>query len=204
MIPHKAKLKASLSTVDTRFAVRPDKNNVIKWHVAEESFTKDIDKYKQILAFEKGFKILAPCFYPISFDSTSDRKEAPIEMFFKHPRDKSLPEKFDKGVLAYAYLPQGNPLGIESNIYFNDEVTWSSIHKKDKFSLLKVFIHEVLHALGLQHSSIKEDIMYPSYQPNNDIVISQDTKDSIRRLYERFKMPTSVKRGILRDKERVS
>jgi len=206
MIPHKSESsgRLNLATVDARFAVKPDANGIIHWHISESSFTKDLDKYKQILAFEKGFKIISPYFPRITFESTSKREKAPIELFFKKNGDKDLPEPFDKGVLAYAFLPMGDPMGIQSNVYFNDDLDWTVMHKPSSFSLLKVFVHEVLHALGLHHSPYKNDIMYPSYEPNDNITISGDTIRSIRRLYGRYtKVSTSAKRGVFRNTKRV-
>lgn len=180
-------LLARIATVDISSALKP-RNGIIYWHISEEDFAKNsIDKYKIIVAFQKGFEVLTPAFFPIRFESTSDRKLAPIELFFKKNGDKGLPEKFDPGVLAYAFFPGATPQGIESNIYFNDELPWEEMHAVGKYSLFKVFVHECLHALGLDHSTIQSDIMYPRYQPNNEIILTGDTLQGLEKLYGKTK-----------------
>lgn len=185
-------LLARISTVAVKYAIKPN-NGKIYWHIAEADFAKSsIDKYRTILAFQKGFEILAPAFHPIKFESTADKKLAPIELFFKRNGEKGLPEKFDEGVLAYAFFPGSDLQGIESNVYFNDALPWEEMHMPGKYSLLKVFVHECLHALGLDHSSIKADIMFPTYQPNNDITLTGDTLQGLDKLYGKYKSQVAL------------
>lgn len=173
---------AEISTVDKRFALKPV-NGVIYWHIADIDLTPDLPKQQILEAFNRGFALLASSFAPIQFEGTSDRRKAPIEIFFKRNGDRGLPSLFDSSTLAYAYMPNGAPYGISSNIYFNDQLRWTKMHSPGAFSLLKVFVHEVLHALGLDHSQIRSDILYPTYEANDRIYISPDTQQGIDFLY---------------------
>lgn len=193
MIPHKKqkgllyRMAAPLRTVNTKHAVKPV-NGVIYWHINESNMTDDMSKKEILVSFERGFRLLERgLFHPLKFKPTSDPRKAPIHLFFKNNGDKGLPQKFDKGVLAYAFLPAGNPLGYQSDVYFNDAISWKQMHSPGHFSLVAVFVHEVLHALGLHHSSVKNDIMYPTYQKGGRIEFTDDSRKAVDKLYGNYK-----------------
>lgn len=165
----------------SRSGITPN-NGKIYWHVV--NFTPDLPKAQVVEAFEGGFKLWQKFFTPIEFESTSDPRKAAIKIHFMPKGDRRLPEPFDVGVLAYAFFPQGKSLGIHSDMYFNEDYRWQKMHTPQGISLLKVFVHEVGHALGLSHSAIKADIMFPTYQPNNSVVFSSDTVKGIDKLYK--------------------
>lgn len=153
----------------------------IYWHI--ENFTQDMDKFEIIFTLEKMFKILQPYFVPV-FTSTNNIRESQITLRFKHNGDDGLPERFDQGTLAYAYLANNtDSRGFISDVFFNDNYVWTEMHSDFSFNLLKVAIHEVLHACGLQHSDNPDDIMYWQYQGNGSIFISENTQESIFNLY---------------------
>ena len=158
-------------------------NGKIYWHVDESSLTQDMEKYKIIFAIEQSFKKWQQYFHNIEFVPSNNPSESAIVIKFKRNGDQGLPTPFGGGVLAYAFYPFGKSLGIHADIFLNDEYEWAEMHKPGHISLQKVFIHEVGHSLGLAHSTDIENIMYPQYQPNNDIVITQDTIEGIHKLY---------------------
>ena len=160
----------------------------IYWHI--ENFTKDMPKYKVILAFEQMFKILQPYVKP-TFESTSNPKLSQITIRFRNNTAPDLPVKFDAQTLAYAFLANNSTaLNLVSDMFFNENFTWAEVHKPKHINLLKVAVHECLHALGLYHSDDKNDILYYMYQPNNDITFTKDTIDSIYRLYGKPEAPS--------------
>lgn len=164
--------------------VIPAKNGIIYWHIREDRITPDMDKYKVILAFENGFKILEKYFYPLQFKSTGNKEEAPILLGFYKNGDVGLPQPFGKNVLAYAYA---NYEGFQhaSDLFFNDAYKWSELDKNgQEINLKKVFVHECLHALGFDHSDIQNDVMFWQYQPGDDINFSDDTQRSIKDRYK--------------------
>ena len=64
------------------------------------------------------------------------------------------------------------------------------MHKPDKINLVKVAVHELMHALGFDHSDIQSDILFWQYQENDEINFSEDTKKKIREFYK-LKEPIS-------------
>ena len=56
-------------------------------------------------------------------------------------------------------------------------------HSSNHVSLLKVAVHELGHSFNLGHSNDVNDIMYFQYQPNNNIVITDDTSGTIKEIY---------------------
>jgi len=144
----------------------------IKWHIV--NFTPDMEKYKVILAFEQAFKIWQKVFYPIEFEPTSNKAEAQVILQFDDGAGR-----FEPNVLAYAFAPANG----RSNVWFNDKYNWGDMHDATHISLLKVAVHELGHSANLHHHNIKEGILFPMYQPNNDIIIVQDSINGIRHIY---------------------
>lgn len=176
-------LAVNLKSISGSKIVTP-KDGYIYWHIREDKFTKDIDKYKVILAIENGFKELEKIFHPIQFKSTSNKEEAPILIGFYNDGDSGLPMKFDKYVLAYAYANYDG-FANASDLFFNDAYKWAEMDKENtEVNLKKVFVHECLHALGFDHSPDKEDILYWQYQKGNEIKFSVDTINSVRERYK--------------------
>lgn len=153
----------------------------IYWHI--DNFTWDMDKFEVILTFEKMFRKIQPYFVP-EFVSTSSPAESQITLRFRKNGDADLPEPFDSGTLAYAYLANNtDSKGYASDVFFNDGYTWTEMHSDNSISLLKVAVHEVLHACGMHHSDNPEDILFWQYQNNDSIVFSQDTIEAIYKEY---------------------
>lgn len=177
---------AGLKTIPNSSAIVPNADRAILWHIREDKLTADMDKYRIILAFENGFKILAHEFHPIQFKSTGNKEEASILIGFYKNGDKDLPSKFGGNVLAYAYANYNN-FAHSSDMFFNDAYRWGEMDKAgQEYNLKKVFVHEAMHALGFEHSEIKEDILFWQYQTDDTIFFSDDTKAAIRALYGQF------------------
>lgn len=174
--------KDSLKTIRGA-SVIPVINGKIKWHLDETYLPSTMDKYKVILAFQKTFQIIQTEFNPIIFESTSEVKEAPIIIKFASNELKNMPEQFDEGVLAYAYGNFSN-FAHASDLFINLAYQWDEMHKPDKINLVKVAVHELMHALGFDHSDIQSDILFWQYQENDEINFSEDTKKKIREFYK--------------------
>lgn len=62
--------------------------------------------------------------------------------------------------LAYSFLPCQNSARQRLEQQYDTSERWS------QSMLLAVIIHELLHALGFHHASIRASILFPSYQPD--------------------------------------
>ncbi len=153
----------------------------IFWHLDEDYLTDDLTKYKIIIAMQRAFAKWQPHF-EAEFEPSGDKDKSAIVIRFTNNDDPNIPYQFDENTLAYAFFPEGESLGIHSDIYFNDAHNWTEMHTDDGFNLFKVAVHEMGHAFGLDHSDDENDIMYPTYQANDDVLITADTIDGLRRL----------------------
>nr|ARX72028.1 metalloproteinase [Erinnyis ello granulovirus] len=95
--------------------------------------------------------------------------------FFKGDHNDSYPFDGPGGVLAHAYPP---PNG---EVHFDSEEDWKTQNdfKTNTFldegiSYLPTLIHEIGHALGLFHSTVRGAIMYPLYQGHYTMLHADD------------------------------
>ena len=80
-------------------------------------------------------------------------------------------------ILAHTFYPfPVNPEPIAGDMHFNDAETWQIGSGADLFSIA---LHEAGHSLGLGHSDVPGDVMYPYYRMHtvlmpNDIAAAQE------------------------------
>uniref|UniRef100_A0A674IST5 Collagenase 3 n=1 Tax=Terrapene triunguis TaxID=2587831 RepID=A0A674IST5_9SAUR len=82
--------------------------------------------------------------------------------------------------LAHAFSPGEN---FGGDIHFDDDETWTNT--RGAFNLFTVAAHEIGHALGLDHSSNPQALMYPiyTYTGTRDFVLPEDDVEGIQALY---------------------
>ncbi|XP_041851253.1 collagenase 3-like [Melanotaenia boesemani] len=102
-------------------------------------------------------------------------------------------DRFDGpgGTLAHAFGPGQNEGG---DAHFDEDETWTLTHLD--FNLLLVAAHEFGHSLGLDHSSDKSALMFPSYQYVNTYGyrLPDDDRRGVQALYG-FRQPTGPQPG---------
>jgi Matrixin len=67
------------------------------------------------------------------------------------------------GVLAHAYYPYSTTDGLAGDIHFDSAETWKTSPSTGAFDLLEVAVHELGHALGLDHETKQTAILNPTY-----------------------------------------
>ena len=86
------------------------------------------------------------------------------------------------GVLGRGFYPR-----FGGDIYFDDEENWSLdlyYNSNNKHNLLHVAIHELGHALGLEHSEKSTAIMFPTYGVGEgEVKLDADDVLAIQALY---------------------
>lgn len=83
-------------------------------------------------------------------------------------------------IVAHAFTP---PYG---DMHFDDDEVWKEYpyddEEDDATDFLAVAVHEIGHALGLAHSTVKTSIMFPYYQVPF-IGLGDDDIEGMRELY---------------------
>lgn len=91
------------------------------------------------------------------------------------------------GTLAYGYLPDDvNPARIAGDIRFDSAEQWEVGNSRGSaaFDLVLTAVHEIGHALGLDHSSVAGSIMADSISPTQSYSgLATSDVSSIRALY---------------------
>ncbi|CAD5122120.1 DgyrCDS10569 [Dimorphilus gyrociliatus] len=89
--------------------------------------------------------------------------ECDIVLYFHGPgiNDCSYPFDGPKGTLAHAFLP------TSGQVHFDQDETFSlDINNLTAYDFKSIALHEIGHALGLEHSENSSSVMFPYYQTN--------------------------------------
>lgn len=119
----------------------------------------------------------------LRFTQLSDNNtSANIKLYFTHgDHNDSFPFDGPNGIIAHAFLP---PYG---RIHFDADESWNLTGEnmtisEEGINLFVVAAHEIGHAIGFQHSSVRKAIMFAFYNSANN-KLNVDDINGLNQLY---------------------
>ncbi|EYC25419.1 hypothetical protein Y032_0012g1880 [Ancylostoma ceylanicum] len=165
----------------------------LKWFVSE--YTNDLPKAIIRSTIQKAFQLWAKQAnernlpkVTFHFEEAASKEEADINILWAEGAHGDQ-HKFDgasakNNILAHTFFP-GHSEPLNGDIHFDDAETWetdlTAATNYDRRFFPYVLVHEIGHALGLQHAKKQEAIMYPYYKntPLDEIKLDLDDKCAI-------------------------
>jgi len=150
----------------------PWKDGEIKWHL--NNYTEDMSKHEQLMFLRDVAEDFSSKLYPLKLTATEKRKDAYFQIHwiagdgYAHREGKPYfksPYEFHEGVIAVCYPHTGR--STDGLLLFNDEYFFALKEEKGKIDAKKAAAHEWAHGFGLGHTSVRGDIMFPEYNPEN-------------------------------------
>ncbi|XP_078515686.1 matrix metalloproteinase-18-like [Lissotriton helveticus] len=124
----------------------------------------------------------------IRFEEVAANKTADIDIFFVagvHADGGGNAFDGSGRVLGHAFFPPAKTSikAIDGDLHLDNDENWTTKVKKG-VNLFQVAAHEVGHSLGLDHSSIPQAVMAPTYKGYNpEFKLHQDDIDAIQSAY---------------------
>ena len=147
----------------------------LTWRVANS--LENLSPDGQLDAVQRAFEAWAGA-SGLSFEQVDG--EADITITFERD-EHGDPYPFDgsNGVLGHTFFPSAGDR--RGQIHLNAEKFWT-LGEGGEFDLLTTLLHEIGHALGLEHSTNQAAVMFPGYKGPWRVLTSDDV-DAIQRRY---------------------
>jgi len=144
---------------------------------AFENTGRDLDSNTAKNEIKKAFNMWAAV-TPLTFTEVSGRGDINIGWYSgNHGRGDFFP-RGRGGVLAHAYFPQ------DGRLHFDEDESWIVNCQGRGTDLLWVAVHEIGHAIGLDHSRVRGSIMWPTYfRCDSNLKLGPDDISGIQSLY---------------------
>ncbi len=121
---------------------------------------------------------------PLKFKAVNGSPD--IEIFFaRGEHGDGVPFDGSSRVLAHAFFPGPGAGAIAGDTHFDDDEDWRMDFPVTQtgIDLITVAAHEFGHALGLEHSSVRGSLMFPSYTGPHRFLSLNDDISRIRAIY---------------------
>ncbi|NXG90980.1 MMP18 protein, partial [Stercorarius parasiticus] len=148
------------------------------------NYTPDLPRRKVDNAIERAFAVWSDV-TPLEFRRVYIFPADIVIAFARRAHGDGSPFDGRGNVLAHAFGPGR---GIGGDAHFDDDERWSEYDRE--INLFLVAAHEFGHSLGLNHSDVREALMYPIYSYTNPetFTLPEDDKQRIQKLYGKFIM----------------
>lgn len=147
-------------------------SNAISIREVEEQVIKAFQKWENVST--------------LKFTKDKDPNSDIIVKFRSGEHGDGYPFDGPGGTLAHGFYPLNNQ-GFAGDVHFDDEETWILKEEETGTDFFWTALHEIGHALGLEHSRSRNAIMYPFYTGfKENLELDADDIAGIQFLYGKY------------------